>query len=56
MHGTCSDASLALLVLTFSQGITPEALEELEATEAWVETMAMCEEMEREHLIMFALE
>lgn len=35
--------------------ITPEELEELETTEEWVKTMALLDEMQREHLIEFSL-
>lgn len=35
--------------------ITAEELEELEAAEAWVQSMAMMEEAEQEHLIQVAL-
>lgn len=35
--------------------ITPEELEEIEATEAWVEGMAILDMMEREHMIELAL-
>jgi hypothetical protein len=37
------------------ENISAEDLEELEATEAWVDTMAMIHEMEREHMIEVAM-
>eukprot|EP00877_Chromochloris_zofingiensis_P006166 jgi/Chrzof1/1802/Cz10g21190.t1 len=36
-------------------GLTPEELDEIEAAEEWVATMADMEELEREHLIELAL-
>jgi len=41
---------------TNQQGLTPEELDELEAAEEWVAAQAMCEELERQHLILLALE
>lgn len=37
------------------EALTSEELEELEAAEDWVRTMADLDEMEREHLIATAL-
>lgn len=37
------------------ENVTPQELEELEAAEEWVRTMAFLEDLEREHLIELAL-
>jgi uncharacterized protein involved in type VI secretion and phage assembly len=37
------------------ENVTPQELEELEAAEEWVRTMAFLDELEREHLIELAL-
>ncbi|GFR43761.1 hypothetical protein Agub_g4873 [Astrephomene gubernaculifera] len=40
---------------SYEEAVTSEELEELEACEEWVRTMAELDEMEREHLIATAL-
>jgi len=37
------------------ENVTPQELEELEAADEWVRTMAFLEDLEREHLIELAL-